>query len=109
MRAMWRGLRTRLDDSVLPSRTPTGKTTFANTNLISSRVTTDDAHYLIETKGREDVDVANKERAAILWFENATCLTGTRWQYLKVLPQDYKRLQPDEFADLLVFVQRSSA
>ena len=70
-------------------------------------VTTDGAHYLIETKGRVDVDVANKERAAILWCENATRLTGTRWEYVKVLQEEYKNLQPDEFTDLLVFVQRA--
>jgi type III restriction enzyme len=70
-------------------------------------VTSEGAHYLVETKGRVDVDVANKERAAVLWCENATRLAGTRWEYLKVLQDDYKSLQPDEFADLLVFVQRS--
>jgi type III restriction enzyme len=70
-------------------------------------VTSDDAHYLVETKGRVDVDVANKERAAILWCENATRLTGTQWKYLKVPQDEYKNLQPDEFADLQVFVQKS--
>jgi type III restriction enzyme len=70
-------------------------------------VTSDGGHYLVETKGRVDVDVANKERAAILWCENATRLTGTKWEYLKVLQEEYENLQPTEFADLLVFVQRS--
>ena len=63
------------------------------------------AHYLVETKGREDVDVANKDRAAILWCENATRLTGTNWQYLKVPQKEYEQLRPDEFADLAVFEQ----
>jgi type III restriction enzyme len=60
-------------------------------------------HYLIETKGREDVDVTNKDRAATLWCENATRLTGTRWQYLKVPQKEFESLQPTEFADVLVF------
>ena len=38
-------------------------------------VTTDGVHHLIETKGREDVDVSHKDRAAKLWCENATLLT----------------------------------
>ncbi|MBM3129168.1 MAG: hypothetical protein FJ009_11175 [Chloroflexi bacterium] len=59
--------------------------------------------YLIETKGREDVDVANKDRAATLWAENATRLTGTQWQYVKVPQKEFEKLQPDEFADVLVF------
>ncbi len=60
-------------------------------------------HYLIETKGREDVDVANKDRAATLWCENATRLTGTQWRYIKVPQREFERLQPTDFADLLVF------
>ncbi len=40
-------------------------------------VANDSAHFLVETKGREDVDVKNKDRAAMLWAENATRLTGT--------------------------------
>jgi type III restriction enzyme len=65
-------------------------------------VTTDGAHCLIETKGQEDVTVAFKDRAASLWCENATLLTGTNWRYLKVRQTDYTRLQPVLFADLLV-------
>ncbi len=68
-------------------------------------VTSDAAHYLVETKGREDVDVANKERAAILWCENATRLTGTEWRYIKVPQKEYETLQPTEYSDLAVFVQ----
>ncbi len=58
--------------------------------------------YLVETKGLEDVDVANKDRAARLWCENATKLTGEPWAYVKVLQTAFSQLQPDRFADLLV-------
>jgi type III restriction enzyme len=68
-------------------------------------VATDDRRYLIETKGREDIDVANKDRAATLWCENATRLTGDHWQYIKVPQKEYEKLQADELADLLVFAQ----
>ena len=66
-------------------------------------VATGGAHYLVETKGREDVDVAKKDRAAILWCENASRLTGVTWQYVKVPQGEFEKLQPDEFADILVF------
>ena len=59
----------------------------------------------METKGREDIDVANKDRAAILWCENATRLTGVDWQYVKVPQKEFEKLQADEFGDLLVFSQ----
>lgn len=61
-------------------------------------------HYLIETKGREDLDVAHKDRAARIWCENATLLTGVAWDYLKVLQTDFGKLQATDLEDLkLVF------
>jgi hypothetical protein len=49
----------------------------------------------------EDIHVANKDRAAALWCENATRLTGRPWSYLKVLQEEYNRLdQPERFAEI---------
>lgn len=59
-------------------------------------------HWLIETKGREDVDVAHKDRAARIWCENATLLSGTPWRYLKVPQIEFIKLQPGEFSELAV-------
>jgi type III restriction enzyme len=56
-------------------------------------------HYLIETKGLEDVNVVHKDNAAHLWCENATRLTGKQWSYLKVRQTEYGSLQPTLFAD----------
>lgn len=61
------------------------------------------AHYLVETKGREDVDVAHKDRAAQIWCENATKLTDTAWGYIKVPQKEFDKLEPTPFSDLLVF------
>lgn len=66
-------------------------------------VLTDGSHYLIETKGREDVDVAHKDRAAQIWCEYASVLSASLWRYLKVPQTEFKKLQPFEFEDLLVF------
>jgi len=42
-----------------------------------------------------------KDRAAALWCENATRLTGRPWSYLKVLQEEYNRLdQPERFAEI---------
>lgn len=65
-------------------------------------LTGDGIHYIVETKGLEDINVANKGRAAQLWCENTTRLTGKPWAYLKVLQTAYKRLQPNRFEDLFV-------
>ena len=66
-------------------------------------VLSDESHRLVETKGREDPDVAHKDRAARLWCENATQLTSQRWSYLKVPQVGFDKLQPTSFADLAVF------
>ncbi len=60
----------------------------------------DGTHWLIETKGQVNVDVAHKNRAATLWCENTTMLTGTKWQYLIVHQKDFEQLQPDLYSDL---------
>lgn len=44
----------------------------------------DGSRYVIETKGQENIDVAHKDRAATIWCENASLLTGVIWLYLKV-------------------------
>ncbi len=65
-------------------------------------VAADGVHYLIETKGLEDVNVVNKDRAARLWCENASTLTGKPWAYMKVRQTEYNDLQPMALADLFV-------
>ena len=65
----------------------------------------DGKRYLVETKGQEDVNVANKDRAAAIWCENASALTGESWSYLKVKQSEYVKLQADTFADLGIFGQ----
>jgi type III restriction enzyme len=63
---------------------------------------TDGSFRLLETKGREDLEVTHKDRAARIWCENATLLTGIEWQYIKVPQKDFETLQPGDFADLAV-------
>ena len=63
-------------------------------------VTNDDVNWIIETKGQEDIHVKFKDRAAILWCENATRLTGNKWRYTIVREQEFDKLNADLFADL---------
>jgi len=62
----------------------------------------DGAHYVIETKGQENIDVAHKDRAATIWCENATLLTGVTWLYLKVPQVEFGKLQPQALADVML-------
>jgi type III restriction enzyme len=63
-------------------------------------VDTNGDHLLLETKGREDVDVAHKDRAARIWADNATLLTGVQWRYIKVLQADFEKLHADDMGDV---------
>jgi type III restriction enzyme len=62
--------------------------------------TKDRTHWIIETKGREDIEVKRKDEAAQRWCENATELTGTSWKYLKVPQKEYEALHPTRFEEL---------
>lgn len=69
-------------------------------------VLSDDSHWLIETKGREDLGVAHKDRAARIWCENATLLVEIPWNYLKVPQMEFNKLQPGDFAELAIVFGR---
>ncbi len=58
------------------------------------------AHWIIETKGREDIEVERKDAAALRWCENATKLTGTEWRYAKVKEKEFEKLRPATFGEL---------
>ncbi|MDZ7402228.1 MAG: DEAD/DEAH box helicase family protein [candidate division KSB1 bacterium] len=58
--------------------------------------------WIIETKGREDVDVILKDQAAQLWCEKATSLTNSNWRYLKVPQQEFEKLHPETFEELCI-------
>ena len=66
-------------------------------------VDTDGIYHLVETKGREDIEVRYKDQAACTWAEAATKLTGSEWRYLKVLQKDFEELTPTTFSDCAHF------
>jgi type III restriction enzyme len=57
-------------------------------------------HWLLESKGQENVDVLRKDVAAIRWCENASKLTKTEWKYVKVPQKEFEVLQPGRLIDL---------
>jgi type III restriction enzyme len=63
-------------------------------------VAEDGMHWIVETKGAEMIEVAYKDRAARLWCENASTLTDTTWEYIKVRQKDFYEMQPTLFSDI---------
>jgi len=62
----------------------------------------DGVHYVLETKGQENIDVAHKDRAATIWCENATLLTDVTWTYVKVPQAEFGKLNPSVLSDALI-------
>lgn len=62
----------------------------------------DNTNWIIETKGREDIEVRLKDNAAINWCKTATELTKENWKYIKVPQKEFEQLHPDTFEELLV-------
>jgi type III restriction enzyme len=60
----------------------------------------DGTHWIIETKGREDIEVKRKDEAAERWCENASNLTDTQWHYIKVPQKEFDGLHPTKFDEL---------
>lgn len=58
-------------------------------------------HWLIETKGREDLDVAFKNSRAEQWCADVTELARTEWRFQIVRQRDFTKLNPPTFADLI--------
>jgi type III restriction enzyme len=58
-------------------------------------------HWLLESKGQENVDVLRKDVAAARWCENASKLSSTTWKYIKIPQKEFEALQPTSLADLL--------
>lgn len=65
-------------------------------------VDTTGTHWLLETKGQQTEDVSHKDYAAGTWCENATNLTGIKWQYLKVMQKAFENLHPESLEELKV-------
>jgi len=59
--------------------------------------------WLIETKGREDIEVALKDRRTIQWCKDTTKLTGIEWSYIKV---PYSEFYSVKFVNLQQLINR---
>jgi type III restriction enzyme len=61
----------------------------------------DGKFWILETKGREDVEVKLKDEAAIYWCEKASTLTGAKWTYAKVPQKIFEELRPESLEELV--------
>ncbi len=63
-------------------------------------------HIIIETKGREDVDVRYKDKRIGLWCEDATNLMGSNWLFIRVDQEDFEKYRFESAKELILTLKR---
>lgn len=53
--------------------------------------TNNNEYFIIETKGREDVDVKYKDQRIKLWCQDATNLTNNKWIFKRINQEDFEK------------------
>lgn len=64
-------------------------------------IATNGIHWLLETKGREDLDVQFKNQRAEKWCEDVTSLTGIEWRFQMIPQKPFEKMNPQNFSDLI--------
>ncbi len=57
---------------------------------------------IIETKGREDVDVAAKDLQGKRWADEISKKTGTKWTFLRVDQKEFEKARYSKLAELTI-------
>jgi type III restriction enzyme len=64
-------------------------------------LTDKDEHIVIETKGREDVDVEHKDKRIRLWCKDATNLMKSKWSFIRVDQADFEKYRFKSIKELV--------
>ncbi|MGQ9702783.1 MAG: DEAD/DEAH box helicase family protein [bacterium] len=59
-------------------------------------------HLIVETKGREDVDVKHKDRRLKLWCEDATKFTKSKWSFIRVDQEVFEKYRFKSVKELIM-------
>lgn len=69
----------------------------------------DGTYWILETKGREDIEVARKNLRAEQWCQDVARLTGQRWEFLLVPQKEYDKLRPGSLGELVAGLKAGGA
>ncbi len=58
-------------------------------------------YFVLETKGREDIDVEFKDRRIVVWCEDVSKITGMEWKFTRVNEEDFKKYHFDSLNELV--------
>jgi type III restriction enzyme len=64
-------------------------------------LTQNNEHFIVEAKGREDVDVQHKDKRIKLWCEDATNLTKSNWSFQRIDQEDFEKYSFNSVKELI--------
>ena len=68
-------------------------------------LTDDMQHLVIETKGREDIDVPLKDRRIRAWCQDATNLTKSKWSFIRVDQEAFEKFRFKSLSELISAIE----
>ncbi|MCD6264403.1 MAG: hypothetical protein J7K02_00305 [Deltaproteobacteria bacterium] len=68
--------------------------------------TDDGEFFIIETKGRVDVDVQAKDDRAKVWCGDASQLTESKWSFIRVDQEDFEKHRFKSIKELISALRR---
>jgi len=69
-------------------------------------LTNKDERIIVETKGREDIDVVHKDKRIKLWCEDATNLTKNEFSFIRVNQADFEKYRFKSINELISTLNR---
>jgi type III restriction enzyme len=69
-------------------------------------LTGNNEYFIIEAKGREDVDVEHKDKRIKLWCEDATNLTEINWDFERIDEEVFRRYRFKSFKELILTARK---
>jgi type III restriction enzyme len=70
-------------------------------------LTDSNEHFIIEAKGREDVDVQHKDKRIKLWCEDATNLTKSKWSFKRIDQEDFEKYRFRSVKELILALKEN--
>jgi type III restriction enzyme len=60
-------------------------------------LTDSNEHFIVEAKGREDVDVEHKDKRIKFWCEDATNIAKSKWSFKRIDQEDFEKYRFRKF------------
>ncbi len=60
-----------------------------------------DSYFVLETKGREDVDVEFKDKRMSVWCGDASNIIGKSWRFARINEEDFKKYHFNSLSEMI--------